>query len=58
MKRLLPLAFLLLATPAMAQPTSPNWQAIAVALRNQRDAANDAAAQQQVTLDGLSQKHG
>ena len=40
-------AFSLLALPAFAQ-TPPNWQAIAVALRNQRDQANDMLAEQQV----------
>ena len=47
MKRFLVLALLLMATPALAQ-TQPNWQAIAAALRNQRDQANDTVVQQEV----------
>jgi len=44
---ILALGLLLLALPALAQ-APPNWQAIAAALRNQRDQANDAVVEQQI----------
>jgi len=50
MRRVLTIALCLAASPVFAQalPGQPDWKAVAVALRQQREQASDAAVEAQV----------